>query len=263
MLPLRGVFTPLYLITCVALFIYFPANAEKDSQGKIYIHAGCPSSGRLSTLHAFDIASRTWLKLQPAPDPPRGGTALIVAHFDDGEAVLIRYGGFSGYELPKTLGEIDIYSMTNNDWKTVHPLSDPVHGYPGPRSVHGFIPLSFPSSTRSTSEGMPIALLYHGEKDASSLGHAGAGSFWDDVWLLKHRLQTSPSDSAWQWERVSVASEEKPEGRGWFPSAVWNASGEVLEAEGKKIGRSAVVMYGGLVESNERSGEIWSLDVDF
>ncbi|KAF8443258.1 hypothetical protein L210DRAFT_3168071 [Boletus edulis BED1] len=27
-------------------------------------------------------------------------------------------------------------------------------------------------------------LLHHGEKDVSSVGHAGAGVFWDDAWLI-------------------------------------------------------------------------------
>lgn len=99
-----------------------------------------------------------------------------------------------------------------------------------------------------------MAILYHGERDASSLGHAGAGSFWDDVWLLKCRADdVAVGMRDWQWEKVQVESDENPEGRGWFPSAVWFDGDE---------GKPKVVLYGGLLSSNERSGELWVLDVD-
>ena len=57
--------------------------------------------------------------------------------------------------------------------------------------MHGLVPLSTP-------DGTGVALLYHGEREASSLGHAGAGNFWDDVWALVWR------DGALGWRKLVV-----------------------------------------------------------
>ncbi|KAF8436643.1 hypothetical protein L210DRAFT_3505811 [Boletus edulis BED1] len=71
-------------------------------QGKLYIHAGCPASGRLATLHAYDLATDTWYRLADAPAQPRGGTAIAaVTLTPDSELVLIRFGGFDGFQLPQ------------------------------------------------------------------------------------------------------------------------------------------------------------------
>ncbi|KAF8443989.1 hypothetical protein L210DRAFT_3759115, partial [Boletus edulis BED1] len=43
---------------------------------------------------------------------------------------------------------------------------------------------SFLSRTNTPPERLPVALLHHNERDASSVGHAGAGVFWDYAWLL-------------------------------------------------------------------------------
>lgn len=94
------------------------------------------------------------------------------------------------------------------------------------------------------------AILYHGERDASTLGHAGAGTFWNDVWVL-----TKDGDdilSGWAWHKVDIGQADVPEGRGWFPSASW------VDPEGN----TRVLMFGGLLSSNERSGELWEFRVD-
>lgn len=62
-------------------------------QGKIYIHAGCPTTGRLSSLYSFDVPTRTWKLLASAPEPGRGGTVLAVADLPGTGPVLLRYGG--------------------------------------------------------------------------------------------------------------------------------------------------------------------------
>ena len=65
-----------------------------ECQGKLYIHAGCPASGRLATLHAYDLATHTWHKLADAPEQPRGGTAIAAVSLSPGsELVLVRFGG--------------------------------------------------------------------------------------------------------------------------------------------------------------------------
>lgn len=177
---------------------------------------------------------------------------MILNHISD--------AGFAGYELPtgKDSGEgsINLYSPSSNSWTTLIPSPDPTHGYPGSRSVHGLAPIVFPDTTSTSDpiESVPVAIVYHGERDASSLGHAGAGTFWDDVWTLCYR---SAGEGSWEWKKadvVIVGGGEGPEARGWFPSASW--AGE----EGKG---ACVVLQGGLISSNERVGDAWALELDF
>jgi hypothetical protein len=150
-----------------------------------------------------------------------------------------RHAGFAGYELGAD-HTLDIYTISTNTWRTVLPTPDSVHGYPGPRSVHGFVPF------QSKSNPAAIALVYHGERDASTLGHAGAGTFWDDIWLLEHK------DGNLSWKRVDIPEgAQKPEGRGWFPSASYV----------DEHGNTKVAMFGGLLSSNERNDELWMLEV--
>ncbi|KAI0962271.1 hypothetical protein AcV7_001151 [Taiwanofungus camphoratus] len=220
--------------------------------GKMYIHAGCPTSGRLGTLHSFDLTGHTWKSLASAPEPARGGTSLVAASLADIGPILLRYGGFSGYELPASAGSLDIYLIRDDRWCTVQPSPDPVYGNPSARSVHGFLPFQSPAPSLTDA----VAVLFHGERDASSLGHAGAGTFWDDVWLLT-RNEAHALAEGWAWKKVEVpgaGTEEavRPEGRGWFASAVWEDDS----------GNSRVVMHGGLLSSNERSDELWELQIE-
>lgn len=123
--------------------------------------------------------------------------------FSNRELIVKRHAGFAGVELPQVTDgappPLDIYTPSTNTWSTVHPAPDPDHGFPGPRSVHGLVP--FTTSIRTnTSASVPIALLHHGERDASSLGHAGAGAFWDDAWLLL----ATPTLPTLQWKKLRV-----------------------------------------------------------
>ncbi|KAH7929167.1 galactose oxidase [Leucogyrophana mollusca] len=221
-------------------------HATVSAQGNLYIHAGCPTSGRLGTLHSFDPNTRKWRELASAPEPARGGTSIaaVTLRGEDGPEI-IRFGGFAGHELP-TKPALDIYSITSDAWRTVVPTQDPKHGHPGSRSVHGFVPIV------SKKHPQAVAVMWHGERDASSLGHAGAGTFWDDVWVIE-RCAESEGNGGLSWRRLDSAAEGgKPEGRGWFPGASYvNEEGE-----------TRVVMFGGLLGSNERSGELWLLDID-
>ncbi|KAF8121609.1 galactose oxidase [Boletus edulis] len=228
-------------------------HASALVRGKLYIHAGCPASGRLATLHAYDLATHTWYRLADAPAQPRGGTAIAaVTLTPDSELVLIRFGGFAGFQLPQvtqgTPPPLDIYTPSTDTWSTVYPAPDPEHGFPGARSVHGLVP--FVTRSNVTPERIPVALLHHGERDASSVGHAGAGVFWDDAWLLVV-TSTSTSTPSLEWKKLRVEGTALPEPRGWFPSASY-----------VRDGKTRVVLTGGLLSSNERSGEVWVGDVE-
>jgi hypothetical protein len=63
------------------------------AQGKLYIHAGCPTSGRLNTLHAYDVSSNRWTSLASAPGPARGGTGLVAVTLAGQGAAILRFGG--------------------------------------------------------------------------------------------------------------------------------------------------------------------------
>ncbi|TDL29587.1 galactose oxidase [Rickenella mellea] len=212
-------------------------HAIAFSSGKVYIHAGCPASGRLNDLYSFDVENCRWDKLDSAPGLARGGTALALATVK-GESVFLRFAGFSGYELGED-HTLDIYNISMNSWRTITPTADPSHGFPGPRSVHGFV------GFKSSKFPKAVALLYHGERDASTLGHQGAGTFWSDVWMLEE----AGDNLAWKCVTVPAGG---PDGCGWFPSASW------ISPEGE----TKIIMHGGLLSSNERSDELWFLSVE-
>ena len=110
--------------------------------------------------------------------------------------------------------------------------------------MHGLVGFNHPKWPSA------IALMYLGEKAPSSQGHAGAGSFWDDVWLLQEGKATAENGGL-EWKYVPVEG-TGPEGRGWFPSASYT----------DETGRTKVVSYGGLLTSNARSDELWLLEID-
>ncbi|KAI8995276.1 galactose oxidase [Trametes punicea] len=224
---------------------YHTAVAHGD---RFYVHAGCPATGRLSTLHAYNLKERVWEALASGPEPGRGGTCLVATTISGSAHVLLRYGGFCGYELPDTAGALDIYSVAEDKWITVQPAPDPAHGSPGPRSVHGFSRFQ----TSSPSLANAVAVLYHGERDASRLGHAGAGTFWDDVWLLMKEPGDGELSSGWAWRKVIIGGDSAPEGRGWFPPA------SRVDADGN----TRIILFGGLLSSNSRSDELWELQID-
>lgn len=156
----------------------------------------------------------------------------------------IRHIGFAGYEVGND-HSLDIYNISSDTWQIVVPAPDSTHGYPGARSVHGFVPF------QSKSNSSAVALLYHGEREASKVGHAGAGMFWDDVWLLDY-FTPEGKNGEFQWRKVGAAvGGEMPEGRGWFPSASYVG----------EDGETKAVMFGGLLASNQRSEELWVLEI--
>jgi len=59
---------------------YPPARSyhcmASDGHSTIYVHAGCPETGRLSDLWAFNIANQTWKQLADGPLPQWGGTSI-------------------------------------------------------------------------------------------------------------------------------------------------------------------------------------------
>lgn len=197
-----------------------------DGDKTIYLHAGCPSQGRLSDLWAWDIETLTWTELPSAPGPARGGTSIA---FCGGK--LYRIGGFDGNS--EQGGEIDIYEPSTKKWQTLTFAADGIHG-PEARSVATLLTLRLPSKEN-------ILVTMFGERDPSSLGHAGAGKMLSDVWVFHPETST--------WSKVTFSGQDAPAARGWFAA-------DVL----KQLDGDAIIVHGGLAEDNTRLGDVWRLD---
>ncbi|TVY60813.1 Nitrile-specifier protein, partial [Lachnellula suecica] len=51
-------------------------DEEMGGYGTLFVHAGCPESGRTNDFWGFDVRSRTWKEFPAAPGKGRGGVAL-------------------------------------------------------------------------------------------------------------------------------------------------------------------------------------------
>ncbi|KAJ5365155.1 hypothetical protein N7517_008041 [Penicillium concentricum] len=193
-----------------------------DGKDTVFIHAGCPEKGRLSDLWAFSVSQKKWTELAPAPDPPRGGTSIAFA-----QGRLYRMNGFDGER--EQGGRVDVYEPGANLWSSHSFVSDGVSG-PSPRSVAALFPVVF-------SSRLYLITLF-GERDPSSLGHEGAGKMLGDVWLFDVESKL--------WTKVEAQGDGRPNPRGWF-------DGDVLDA-------GSIVVHGGLGESNNRLGDLWTLE---
>jgi hypothetical protein len=148
-------------------------DAQMGGHGTLFVHAGCPASGRTNDLWGFDIRSQTWKEYPTAPGKPRGGTALSISKHK-----IYRYGGFNGES--EEGGQLDILELgldTFNDkggkgeltvtakgnWETLDFFEENMN-HPGNRSVAGF-------QTITTGMGREYLILMFGERDPSSQGH--------------------------------------------------------------------------------------------
>ena len=244
-----------------------------DDHGTIFVHGGCPASGRVADVWAFDIASRIWSQYADAPGPARGGPSLCVT-----KSRLYRYGGFDGekelggpiHSLRLTRstfddkggkGELAVAPLTGQ-WEGLEaPIGTPM---PGNRSVAGLQPIT-------TGQGRNYLLLFLGEKDPSSSGHDAAGRFWDDVWSFQlapdgmtaasfkdaTRQLVGAKTAEGTWARVDVPEKsmtgttERPEPRGWFASA-----------NGPDLDAASVYLWGGVRGDNTRADDGWILTVE-
>lgn len=201
-----------------------------DGNDTIYLHAGCPAQGRLSDLWSFHLPTQRWTELTPAPAPARGGTSIV---FSDRK--LYRMNGFDGET--EQGGNVDVYDVQVGTWSSVAFKPDGKTG-PEPRSVACLLAISI--------SGSPALVTMFGERDPSSLGHEGAGKMLADVWVFDISSET------WTQVRAEPGEEgEQPAARGWFSADV------VRAGTGTK---DAIVVQGGLNETNQRLGDLWSLD---
>jgi hypothetical protein len=249
-------------------------DEQGGGHGTFFVHAGCPATGRTNDLWAFDVMSRTWKEYPTPPGKPRGGTSIAIS-----KQRIYRYGGFNveGEEGGKLdVLELQMTTFTGigsssevsvsarGEWETLD-FTEENMSRPGNRSVAGM-------QTISTGGGREYLILFLGERDPSTQGHAGAGKFWDDVWAfqcppqgmtaasLDHATRQALGKETGEglWTQIRVADAEGlegedvrtliPGGRGWFGSS---SMGD--------LDVSGIVLWGGLNSLNERQDDGWIL----
>lgn len=247
------------------------ADSGFDDHGTVFVHGGCPTSGRTADVWGFDIASRQWSQYADAPGPARGGPCLTFA-----QNRLYRYGGFDGKnELAGPLQYLHFTASTFDDkggkgelavtprtgkWESLESSEDTSE--PGARSVAGLHPVT-------TGQGRHYLLLFLGERDPSQSGHDSAGNFWSDVWSLQLNSEGMTAASfkdatRWlvgaktgqnSWAKVDVlensmtnGNQAHPGSRGWFGST-----------QGQDIDPASIILWGGVQEDNSRAGDGWIL----
>ncbi|KAJ7491845.1 kelch repeat protein [Mycena galericulata] len=218
----------------------------------LYLHAGCPAKGRLGTLHSISLASSlsapTWAPLSAGPGPGRGGTVLTPITIPGSPPLLVRYGGFAGYELG---GSLDYFSPASGTWGSVAmPGKEGDAGHPMARSVHALVPVSPPITLPDS--GYLVGVMLFGERGPAPahLGHLGAGQFHNDAWALICKPSAVSDTNEDGFVFTELKQEGKgggvPEARGWF-AADWE--------QGDQGGH--VVVQGGLNDANTRLGDVW------
>lgn len=149
------------------------------SDNCLYVFGGCGADGRLADLHRFNISDSSWTTLSSASQSPsslagRGGASVLVL----GRRKIAIIAGFVGHETND--GQVmDVQSCT---WENDHATTFPDMR---PRSVCSFASgLRLKRDDGDTSTDKDFAVIFGGEIDPSEKGHAGAGSFENDIWIM-------------------------------------------------------------------------------
>lgn len=134
-----------------------------DGEGKLYLHAGCAPSGRLSDLWSFDLQERTWRRLHDTPGPARGGACLAFA-----PGKLWRMHGFDGTREQGLA--VDVFDPASGAWET---RTWDARSGPVPRSVRTLLPVR----ARSDDGEKEFLVTMFGERSR----YSGAYRGWEDV----------------------------------------------------------------------------------
>ena len=190
---------------------------------KIYIFGGCSTNhGRLNDLFEFDLEIRKWTKLNSCEDiKGRGGSALVAFESSDETKEPSLLYVIAGF-CGEELDDCYQYNIVEKKWSKSVSL---------PRKLSVF---AYSSIKRRSN----LRLVVHGgEVDPSTLGHKGAGEFCNDTYVF--------DGQSWI-ECEFQENSQRPSNRGWH----YGCSGE----NGK------FYIFGGNLEDNERTNELWCLE---
>lgn len=154
----------------------------------------------------------------------QGGTS-ITSH----GGLLYQVNGFDGKS--EQGGRLDIFDLANNIWSTKEYTAD---------GSLGSIARSVAPVLLVVANERHLFVTFFGESNPSSLGHQGAGKMLEDVWAYDIALET--------WSKVNTIAPKtsgRPAPRGWFDADV--------------LGKSAILVSGGLGEENNRLDDAWIL----
>lgn len=277
------------------------ATDEEDAGfGTFIVHGGCvvAGGGRTNDVWAFDVRSRTWKELPPAPGPARGGAALALAR-----GRLYRFGGFDGeaelggqldvlelaldgFDDRVSRGEVGVFAR--GGWTSI--LSPVTTSVPPPadgeeqqqQETAKLVPVPEWPANRSVASlelvlgggGREYLVLMLGERAPSAeRSHAAAGSFCADVWTF----QVPPEGmSAASFRDAVLQAIGRPTGEEKWTRVVARpydaedpidargpgARGWVAGAPLGDLEENAILVFGGLNEKNERLGDGWIFRLD-
>eukprot|EP00929_Paragymnodinium_shiwhaense_P047143 TRINITY_DN23915_c0_g1_i1.p1 TRINITY_DN23915_c0_g1~~TRINITY_DN23915_c0_g1_i1.p1 ORF type:complete len:361 (+),score=34.95 TRINITY_DN23915_c0_g1_i1:73-1083(+) len=140
----------------------------------LYVFGGCGAAGRgrLNDLWKYDTGTGKWSCLSPGGDDcprGRGGSSLLSLQGTGGapDQLVLTYG-FCGEQV----ADVHMFDLRSGSWNDLS--AEQTGDLPGPRSVF---------ATALIPGGRMI--LVGGEQEESALGHAGAGKFAGDCYLLE------------------------------------------------------------------------------
>ncbi|GBF97397.1 hypothetical protein Rsub_09562 [Raphidocelis subcapitata] len=201
-------------------------HAVAAAAGRVYVFGGCGAGGRLRDLWRYDPREAAWEEMPAAPEGalPRGGAALVAS--PEGDALFV-LGGFSGREL----GDCHAFDTAARAWRPAPEIP--------PRSVFGAAVHACGGGGGGGCRHAGHVVLFGGEVDPSTQGHAGAGGFSAEV----HCIDPKRGDTHAVTPAPDAAA-GAPCARGWFASA--------------SVGGSLVVC-GGVDTANVRLDDVWVL----
>ncbi|KAJ6172492.1 hypothetical protein N7470_001559 [Penicillium chermesinum] len=224
-------------------------TAAATLNGKIYIFSGrggvamAPIEEQ-GTIWEFDPVRSTWSSLRPSAEQKYPAARSYHCMTSDGADTLFLHAG-----CPEKgrLGDVWSFNIARREWTELAPAFDPPRGGTSIAFVEGLLYRMNGFDGKSEQGGSLISTLpprTHGfliriRRTAKRVRRrAVAGKMLDDVWIFDIHEKI--------WQHVSLEGDELPLPRGWF--------------DADTLGEDAIIVHGGLGESNERLGDIWKLD---
>ncbi|KAF3229025.1 hypothetical protein TWF192_001769 [Orbilia oligospora] len=95
----------------------YHAATASQAEGLIYIHAGCPESGRLSDLWSYNPKENVWIKLPDAPE----GKQYLFTMFGEGRPSPLGHAGAGRMWDDAWIFDIEEKSWQKVEWETIGP----------------------------------------------------------------------------------------------------------------------------------------------